>query len=94
MSMIQLQLREQLQDVIDRQVAEDRVASQDAFLIEAARRFGDDLALADDIWAEAHPGTADVEAGRFVTINTPEEAMAHHARTMARLQDQLSAERE
>ena len=94
MSMIQLQLPEQLQDVIDRQVADGRVASQDAFLIEAARRFAGDLALEDDIRGEAHAGIADAEAGRFATINTPKEAIAHHARTMAHLQDQLSAERD
>ena len=70
MGVIQVQLPEQLQQVVDREVAEGRVASESEFLIEAARRFVEDLALEDEIVSEAEAGIADAEAGRFVTVAT------------------------
>lgn len=92
MSMIQVQLPEQLQQVIDRQVAEGRVASQDEFLIEAARRFAEDIDLENTVVAEAEAGIADAEAGRFVTIVTPDDAAALHERTMMRLHSGMAAD--
>ena len=93
MGVIQVQLPEQLQQVVDRQVAEGRVASQSEFLVEAARRFAEDLAIEDEIVVEAEAGIADAETGRFVTIATPADATALHERTMTRLHDRLAADR-
>ena len=92
MSMIQVQLPEPIQQVIDRQVAQGRVASQGEFIIEAARRFAEDIALEDDILAEAQAGIADATAGRFVTIDTPEDAAKLHGRAMARLHAQMATD--
>lgn len=92
MSVIQIQLPEQIQQVIDRQVADGRIASQSEFLIEAARRFAEDIALEDEIMIEAEAGIADAEAGRFVTVATSQDAAALHSRTMARLAGRLLAD--
>ena len=91
MGVIQVQLPEQIQQVIDRQVAVGRVASQDEFLIEAARRFAEDINLENEVVTEAEAGIAD--AGRFVTIATPEDAAALHERTMLRLHSHMAADR-
>lgn len=87
MGVIHVQLPEQLQ-----QVAEGRVASQSEFLAEAVRRFADDIALEDEIVAEAEAGIADAEAGRFVTVATYEDAAALHERTISRLRSGLAAD--
>jgi Arc/MetJ-type ribon-helix-helix transcriptional regulator len=92
MGVIQVQLPEQLQQVVDREIAEGRVASESEFLVEAARRFAEDLALEDEIVSEAEAGIADLEAGRFVTIATSVDAAALHERTMARLRSRLAAD--
>jgi Arc/MetJ-type ribon-helix-helix transcriptional regulator len=94
MSIIQVRLPEEIQEIIDRQVAAGRVESADAYLVEAARRFADDLEVEDEIVAEAQAGIADAEAGRYVTIATPEDADALHERTMARLRDRLAADKD
>jgi len=39
MSIIQVSLPDEIQEIIDRQVAAGRVESADAYLVEAARRF-------------------------------------------------------
>lgn len=92
MGIIQVRLPEEIQEIIDRQVAADRVESSDAWLIEAALRFAEDLEVEDEIAAEAEAGIADAEAGRYVTMVTPEDAEALHERTMARLRDRLAAD--
>lgn len=92
MGMIQVQLSEQLQQVVDRQLAAGRAASQDEFLIEAARRFAEDIDLEDEVVAEAEAGIADAEASRFVTIATPEDAAALHERTITRLHARMAAD--
>jgi Arc/MetJ-type ribon-helix-helix transcriptional regulator len=94
MGIIQVRLPEEIQEIIDRQVAAGRVESTDAYLVEAARRFAEDLGVEDEIAAEAKAGIADVEAGRYVTIATPEDAEALHERTMARLRDRLAADKD
>jgi Arc/MetJ-type ribon-helix-helix transcriptional regulator len=93
MGVIQVQLPDHIKEAIDRQVAEGRVASESEFLIEAARRYAEDLEVEGDIVAEAEAGIADAEAGRYVTISTPEDAESLHKRTMARLRERLAAER-
>jgi Arc/MetJ-type ribon-helix-helix transcriptional regulator len=93
MGVIQVQLPEQLQQVVDREIAEGRIASETEFLVEAARRFAEDLAHEDEIVAEAQAGIADAEAGRCVTVATPADSAALHERTMARLRSRLAADR-
>jgi Arc/MetJ-type ribon-helix-helix transcriptional regulator len=94
MSIIEVRLPEEIQAIIDRQVAAGRVESADAYLLEAARRFAEDLAVEDEIAAEAEAGIADAEAGRYVTIATPEDAKALHERAMGRLHDRLAADKD
>lgn len=93
MGVIQVKLPEEIQVIIDRQVASGRVASADAYLVEAALRFAEELEFEDELSAEAEAGIADAEAGRYVTISTPEDAEAFHERAMARLRDRLAADR-
>jgi Arc/MetJ-type ribon-helix-helix transcriptional regulator len=94
MSIIQVRLPEEIQKMIDRQVAAGRVESMDAWLIEAARRFAEDLEAEDEIVAEAEAGIADAEAGRFVTITTPEDADAFHELRIARLRARLAVDQD
>lgn len=94
MSIIQIRLPEEIQEIIDRQVAAGRVESADAYLVEAARRFAEDLEVEDEISAEAKAGIADADAGRYVSIATSEDAEALHERTMARLRDRLAADKD
>jgi predicted transcriptional regulator len=91
MGVIQVQLPDELKSLIDRQIAEGRVASEAEFFVEAARRFVADLTAEDEIVAEAEAGIADAEAGRYVTIASAADIEALHERTMARLRDRLAA---
>ncbi len=88
-----VQLPDELKTVIERQVAEGRVENEAHFLEEAVRRFAAELDAEGEIVALAHAGIADIEAGRFTTIATPEDAEALHERTMARLRARLDADR-
>ena len=92
MSIIQVTLPDEIQKIIDRQVAAGRVQSADAYLVEAARRFAEDLEVEDEIVVEAEAGIADADGGRYLTIATPEDANALHQRTMQRLRDRLAAD--
>jgi hypothetical protein len=62
MSNAQVQLPAEIQSLIGRQIAEGRVASEAAFILEAAARFADDLVAEDEIVAEAEAGLADAAA--------------------------------
>jgi Arc/MetJ-type ribon-helix-helix transcriptional regulator len=90
MSVIQLQLPDDLRSLIDRQVAEGRVASESAFLLEAALRFAEDLAAEDDIVSLVERADADMAAGRYVTVSTPEDSQALHDAAMDRLRARLA----
>ena len=79
------QLPDDLKAVIHRRVAEGRVASEATCLEEAVRRYAEDLDTEDEIAAIARWGITDIEAGRYVTIATPEDNQALHERTMARV---------
>jgi Arc/MetJ-type ribon-helix-helix transcriptional regulator len=92
MGIVQVRLPAELQSIIDRHVSAGRVESADAYLVEAALRFAEELDLEEEIAAEAAAGIADAEAGRYVTIATPEDAEALHDRTMARLRHQLASD--
>ena len=92
LGVIQVRLPDEVQQVIDRQVAEGRVADVDAYLTEAARRYAEDLELEDELVTEARAGMADIEAGRYRTIATPADAEAWHQEKMARVRDRLTAD--
>jgi predicted transcriptional regulator len=92
MSVVQVSLPDELQDLISRQVAEGRARSEAEFLLEAARRYAEDLDLEDEMVAEAEAGIADADAGRYVTIFTPEDAEAWHEQKMANLRNRLAAD--
>jgi Arc/MetJ-type ribon-helix-helix transcriptional regulator len=93
MGVVQIELPDHIKAAIDRQVAEGRAANESEFLVEAARRYAEDLELEDEIAAETKIGIADAEAGRYVTISTPEDSEALHDRAMARLREVLAAGR-
>jgi Arc/MetJ-type ribon-helix-helix transcriptional regulator len=93
MSVIQVHMPDHIKDAIDRQVAGGRVASEGDFLVEAARRYAEDLEIEPVVVAEAKAGIADAEAGRRVTISGPEDAEALHRRAMRRLGERTGAER-
>jgi predicted transcriptional regulator len=80
-----VQLPDDLKKVIDRQVAAGRVPSEAAFLSEAVRQYAATLEADDEIAAAVDEGIADIEAGRFELIATPED--------MARLRAELRASR-
>ena len=92
MGVIQVRLPDEVQRVIDRQVAEGRVVDVDTYLTEAARRYAEDLELEGELVSEAQAGIADIEAGRYRTIATPADAEAWHQEKMARLRDRLAAD--
>lgn len=94
MGIIQVQLPDELKSLIDRQVAEGRIDSASAFLAEAIRRFAADLAAEDEMIAEARAGIADAEAGRYVTIASPEDSAALHDQAMTRLRERLAGAHE
>jgi Arc/MetJ-type ribon-helix-helix transcriptional regulator len=84
------QLPDDLKAVIHRRVAEGRVASEAAYLEEAVRRYAEDLDAEDEILAVAMNGITDIEAGRYVTVATPEDNQALHERTVARVRAGLA----
>ena len=82
-----IQLPDELERVIERQVAEGRAASPTAFLEEAVRRLVDETrAEEDEVRQAAEAGAADIEAGRYTTVATPEDEQLLRQRLTARLQ--------
>ena len=61
---IPVQLPDELNTLIDRQIAEGRIASKAAFLADAIRRFAENVADQDDgIAAMVQRADADITAG-------------------------------
>jgi antitoxin ParD1/3/4 len=87
---VQVRLPDEIQAMIDRQVAEGRVADASAFLAEAARRYAEELELEAEFVSEAKGGIADIEAGRFRTVATREDLAALEAGVMARVRERLA----
>jgi predicted transcriptional regulator len=90
MGVIQVSLPDDLKELIDREVTEGTAASEADFLIEAARRYIEELALDNEIVAGAEAGVADAEAGRYTTIATSGDAEAWYERKMAKLRERLA----
>lgn len=88
-----IQLPDEIQRVIERQVAKGRAASVSAFLEDAVMRLVDEAGAEDDaIRAASEAGSADVAAGRFTVVATPQDGQAVHERLMERLQVRLAAD--
>lgn len=76
MGVIQVQLPDEIKAVIDRQVADGRATSEAEFVVEAVRRYAEEFEIEDAIVAEAMIGIADLEAGHYVTLASPEDLEA------------------
>ncbi|MEO8716358.1 MAG: hypothetical protein ABI369_15235 [Acetobacteraceae bacterium] len=81
-----IQLPDELQLAIERQVADGRARSAAAFLEEAVLRLIDEArSEEEEVIAAAQAGIDDIEEGRFTTVGTPEDGQDLHGRTMSRL---------
>lgn len=88
-----VQLPDELQLVIERQVAEGRATSAAAFLEEAVLRLIDAARTEEaEVVAATQAGIADIEAARFTMISTSKEGHGLHERVMARLRASLAAD--
>ena len=81
-----IQIADHLKTIIDQQVTEGRAESQAAFLERAVQLYARVL-IADEetVIAAADEALADIAAGRFITIDGPEDG----ARMMAEIWDDL-----
>lgn len=87
-----VQLPDELLQMIERQVDEGRAKSAAAFLEEAVLRLIEDArSEEDEIREVAQAGIADMDAGRYTTIATPDDEQRLHERMMARLHQNLAA---
>jgi Arc/MetJ-type ribon-helix-helix transcriptional regulator len=98
MGVVQIQLPDEIKAAIERQVAEGRAESESEFLIEAARRYAEDLEAesleADpEIVAMVEEGNAALARGDYITVSSPEDAKALGKRMMDRLRANVAAER-
>jgi predicted transcriptional regulator len=81
-----IQLPDDVNQLIARQVAAGRASSEADFLAEAVQRYADALeAESDDIIAAAEEGIADIEAGRFELIVGPDDMRRLRVELRARL---------
>lgn len=90
MSIVQVQLPDDLRSIIDRQVAEGRAASEAEYVAEALRLYADHLDAEDEIAGMVERADVDMAGGRYLTICTPEDSEALHQRTMDRLRTSLA----
>ncbi|MFC7738708.1 hypothetical protein ACFQX4_23535 [Roseomonas sp. GCM10028921] len=85
-----VQLPDELQRVIERQVAEGRASSPTAFLEEAVMRLvAETSAEEDEVQRAVQNGSADIEAGRFRTVAGPDDERRLRDDMMARLRSRL-----
>jgi Arc/MetJ-type ribon-helix-helix transcriptional regulator len=91
MGVIHVQLPDELETLIDRQVADGMVGSTSEFIVEAARRFVEVL-IAENESADIAEG-ADAASAAARHISKPEDGQILHERTMALLNDRLAAYR-
>ncbi|WP_323874234.1 hypothetical protein [Roseomonas mucosa] len=85
-----VQLPDELQRVIERQVAEGRASSPTAFLEEAVMRLvAETSAEEDEVQRAVHDGVADIEAGRYRTVASLDDERRLHDDMMTRLRSRL-----
>jgi len=90
MGVVQVQLPEDLKQIIDRQIAEGRAASEADYVEEALRAYADHLDAEDEVATMVERADADIAAGRYVTVSTPEDGQARHEAAMTRLRARLA----
>lgn len=87
-----VQLPDELQRVIERQVAEGRASSPTAFLEEAVMRLVAETRAEDgDVQRVVQDGSADIEAGRYRTVASPDDERRLHDDMMTRLRSRLAS---
>ncbi|WP_424138810.1 hypothetical protein [Roseomonas chloroacetimidivorans] len=85
-----VQLSDELQRVIERQVAEGRASSPTAFLEEAVMRLvAETSAEEDEVQRAVQNGSADIEAGRYRTVTGPDDERRLRDDMMTRLRSRL-----
>ena len=85
-----VQLPDGLQRVIERQVAEGRASSPTAFLEEAVMRLVDETsAEEDEVQRAVQDGSADIDAGRYRTVASPDDERRLRDDVMTRLRSHL-----
>lgn len=88
-----VQLPDELERAIERQVAEGRAASPAEFLQEAVLRLIDDACAEEgEVRRVASKGMADAEAGRYTIVATTSDEQTLHDRLMTRLRDRLAVQ--
>ena len=88
----EVQLPEELQRVIERHVAEGKATSPAAFLEEAVMRLVDETASEEsELRQIVEAGSADINAGRYRTVASPDDARQLRDDMMTRLRSRLSA---
>ena len=85
-----VQLPDGLQRVIEWQVAEGRAGSPTAFLEEAVMRLVDETsAEEDEVQRAVQDGSADIDAGRYRTVASPDDDRRLRDDMMTRLRSHL-----
>ena len=85
-----VRLPDELQRVIERQVAEGRATSPTAFLEEAVMRLIDDgTAEEDELRLAVKVGSAEIDSGRYRTVATPDDERQLLDDMMTRLRSRL-----
>jgi Arc/MetJ-type ribon-helix-helix transcriptional regulator len=92
MGVVQVQLPDDLKQVIDRQIAKGHASSEADFLAQAARLYADHLDAEGEIATMVQRADADMAAGRYVTVATPEDDQALHEAAMNRLHARLASD--
>lgn len=85
-----VQLPDGLQRVIERQVAEGRASSPTAFLEEAVMRLVDETSAEEnEVQRAVQDGSADIDAGRYRTVASPDDERRLRDDVMTRLRSHL-----
>ena len=85
-----VQIPDELKALVDQHIADGHAASEADFITEAVRLY---LGYLDDdrpIGAMVERADADMAAGRFVTLVTPDDSEVVHRRTIERLSANLA----
>ncbi len=91
MGVVQVPLSDDLRRIIDRQIAERRALSEADFLVQAAELYAEHLDAENEIAAMVERADADVAAGRYAMVATPEDSQALHEAAMARLRTRMAS---
>jgi hypothetical protein len=92
MGVVHVQLPDYQRQAADRQINGGQTAGETEFLLESARLCADCLDAEHEISAMVERADADVGAGRFVTVATPEDSQARHEAARARLRARMASD--